>query len=120
MDNFGEADKYLKPNVSLQEYAGDGKKRVWIVDESESTSEAFLSATIVEQKGDHLIVEMGDRKVSQYSRTSEIRTVPSEQCPDLRISFSITFETGQAYKISTSEIRTLGRHVYEYHASFYR
>ena len=36
-----------------------------------------------------------------YSRTSEIRTVPSEQCLDLRISFSITCETGQAYKIST-------------------
>ena len=36
-----------------------------------------------------------------YSRTSEIRTVPSEQCPDLRISFSITCKTGQAYKIST-------------------
>ena len=32
--------------------------------------------------------------ISKYSRTSEIPTVPSEQCPDLRISFSITCEAG--------------------------
>ena len=64
MESFGEADKYLKSNSSLQDYGGDGKKRVWIVDENENTNEVFLSATIVEEKGDYLVVEMADRTVS--------------------------------------------------------
>eukprot|EP00800_Vazella_pourtalesii_P011055 TRINITY_DN266_c0_g1_i10.p1 TRINITY_DN266_c0_g1~~TRINITY_DN266_c0_g1_i10.p1 ORF type:complete len:1836 (+),score=613.33 TRINITY_DN266_c0_g1_i10:92-5599(+) len=61
MDSLGEAEKYLKPSTPLQGYGGDTKKRVWIVDENESSNEVFLSATVLEQKGDYLIVEMADR-----------------------------------------------------------
>ena len=65
MDSLGEAEKYLKPSTPLQGYGGDTKKRVWIVDENESSNEVFLSATVLEQKGDYLIVEMADRTVSK-------------------------------------------------------
>ncbi|KAI6658424.1 hypothetical protein LOD99_15225 [Oopsacas minuta] len=63
MASFEEAGRYLRSGTKnlVNEVGREGKKQVWIIDESENENKVFLLATILQQKGDRFEVEMEDR-----------------------------------------------------------
>ena len=60
-----DVDKFLRVGEKklIREVGKEGKKKVWIIDERDN-NEGFLSATVLKQKDEKLVVEFEDGNVS--------------------------------------------------------